>query len=114
MKTIIAGSRGLTGAGLISSAVSQSGFDVTEVVSGTARGIDSSGEDWAWDCQLPVKRFPADWKTHGRSAGYKRNEQMAAYADALIAIWDGKSRGTQHMVDIARKEGLEISVFTVK
>ena len=82
-----------------------------EIVSGTARGGDRLGEAWARTNGHEVKKFPADWGKYGRSAGYKRNEQMADYADALIAIWDGKSKGTKHMIDIATKKGLPVRII---
>ena len=82
-----------------------------QIESGTARGGDRIGECWAGMNGHAVKRFPADWGKFGRSAGYKRNEQMADYADALVAIWDGKSKGTKHMIDIATKKGLPVRII---
>jgi hypothetical protein len=87
--------------------------DVTEVVSGMARGVDTLGIDWAVENWLPWKEFYADWKHYGKSAGYKRNEEMAIYADALVAIWDGKSKGTKHMIDLANKHGLIVYVHRI-
>jgi hypothetical protein len=112
VKTIIAGSREL-GIDSFVAAIEccPATPSITEVVSGTARGIDSIGESWARDNKIPLKQFPADWDTYGRSAGYIRNAEMADYADALIAIWDGKSRGTKHMIDIATKKGLEVFIY---
>lgn len=81
-----------------------------EIVSGTASGADTLGEKYASEVNKPIKRFPADWDKHGKSAGYKRNLEMADYADALIAFWDGQSKGTKHMIDIAKKKGLRIKV----
>jgi hypothetical protein len=74
---------------------------ITEIVSGAARGIDSLGERWAEyrPDPIPVKQFPADWDTHGKAAGPIRNRAMADYADALLVVWDGKSRGTKNMLD---------------
>lgn len=69
------------------------------------------GEAFAEAEGLTVRRFPADWDLHGRSAGYIRNEQMAEYADGLIAFWDGSSRGTRHMINTAKKAGLHVRVF---
>lgn len=81
-----------------------------EVVCGEAKGADSLGKRYANENELKVHSFPADWNTHGKSAGYKRNEQMAEFADACIAFWDGKSRGTKHMIDIATRKGLKLLV----
>lgn len=86
MKIIVAGSRGITDPHVVAVAIEGSGFAVTEVVSGTARGVDQLGEAWALSRRIPIRRFPADWETHGRSAGHRRNAEMASYADALIAV----------------------------
>ena len=82
-----------------------------QIVSGTARGVDQLGEEYAKRNDLAVKKFPADWDRFGKSAGYKRNKQMAEYANALVAFWDGRSRGTKHMIDLAKAAGLSVSVI---
>ena len=76
------------------------------MVSGTGRGVDALGERYAAENGLPVKRFRPDWNQFGRAAGPMRNRDMAEYAEALIAIWDGKSRGTGNMIQTAEKLGL--------
>lgn len=81
-----------------------------EVVCGEARGADSLGNRYALENGLTIHSFPADWNTHGKSAGYKRNAQMAAFADALVAFWDGSSRGTKSMIDLAIAKGLKVAV----
>jgi hypothetical protein len=81
-----------------------------EVVSGTANGADKLGEHYAKLKDYPVKQFPADWSL-GKSAGYLRNADMADYADVLIAFWDGESRGTQHMINLAKDKGLKVHVI---
>jgi ABC-type enterochelin transport system substrate-binding protein len=82
-----------------------------EIVSGTAAGADTLGERYAQEKGYEVKKFPAQWDLYGKSAGYKRNQQMAEYADGLIAFWDGNSKGTKHMIDIANKMGLKVRVI---
>lgn len=119
MRVIIAGSRDVTDPAVIARAVADSGFTISEVVSGGARGVDTLGEEWARANRIPFRRFPADWDRFGRSAGYRRNEQMAAYAregsaGGLLAVWDGISKGTGHMIDIAHREGLQVYVHRVK
>jgi cysteine synthase len=110
---IIAGSRGITDLAVVYEAIKASGFIITTVVSGTARGVDRLGEEWAAKHSMygiDVARYPADWDTHGRAAGYIRNTQMADNADALIACWDGASKGTASMIDIAKTKGLRVYV----
>ena len=114
MKVVIAGSREGVSYSDVKTAIEESGFVITEVVSGTARGVDRLGEQWANKNNITVKPFPADWNTYGKRAGYLRNTQMADYADALIAVWDGESRGTKHMIEEAKRKGLEWFVHLVK
>lgn len=91
-------------------------LDKIRIVSGTARGADRLGEQYAKVAGYEVSRFPADWDGLGKRAGYVRNAEMAKYAMAdgnygvLIAFWDGKSKGTKHMIDLAKKKGLEVHI----
>lgn len=102
MKLIIAGSRNLQvytsfTHGIISS-INYPIIVVDEIVSGTARGIDSCGEHYAQSYNLKLTKFPADWDKYGKKAGMIRNQEMANYADALLLIWDGESRGSANML----------------
>ena len=109
MKTIVAGSRSLNEYKMTEEAIDDvllMGFEITEIVSGGARGPDTFGEHYAKKNNIPIKIFPADWDKHGRAAGIIRNGEMADYADALIAIYDGTSRGTIDMINKARHKGL--------
>lgn len=81
-----------------------------ELVTGCAKGADQIPYFFNTWHGTPIKEFPADWKTHGKKAGILRNIEMAEYADALIAFWDGKSRGTKHMIETAKKYGLKTRV----
>jgi len=84
-----------------------------EIVSGGAKGADALGERYAMERGYKLTLFPADWDKYGRGAGPKRNEQMGDYADALIAFWDGQSRGTKHMIEYAKRKGLKVRVKSV-
>jgi hypothetical protein len=124
MRTIIAGSRGDSAPHVhvvdAMLAAKRAGIVPTIVLSGTARGIDQSGEWWAgidqageWWAGIygtPVERYPAQWDLHGRLAGKARNVKMAEKAEALVAVWDGKSPGTKHMIDVANRMGLKVYV----
>jgi hypothetical protein len=81
MKTIIAGSRGITDYEIIEKAIKESGFDITEVVCGCARGVDRLGDRWGTFNCVMIKHFPADWDKHGKAAGFIRNSEMRDYAD---------------------------------
>jgi glycerophosphoryl diester phosphodiesterase len=112
MKTIIAGSRTINSLRIVETAIEQSALHISEVVCGGARGVDDMGRKWAANGnRVQIKMFPAKWDQFGKSAGYRRNAEMAEYADALIAVWDGKSRGTKHMIDVATRKGLQVFVF---
>ena len=84
------------------------------IVCGEARGADSLGKRYAEERGISVNSFPAEWERYGKSAGYKRNVQMAENSDALVAFWDGKSRGTKHMIDIAIEHGLQVRIIRYK
>lgn len=81
-----------------------------EIVSGGAPGADTLAVRYATETGIPFKVFPADWKKYGRSAGPRHNRQMAEYADAAIVFWDGKSRGTQNMIQQMRELGKPVEV----
>ena len=81
------------------------------IISGCARGADTLGLRYASENAFDVEEYPADWDKYGKKAGYMRNVEMAENADALIAFWDGKSKGTKHMIDIATERNLPIRVI---
>lgn len=85
-----------------------------EIVSGTANGADKLGERYAEERGYKIKRFPADWETHGKFAGFLRNQSMAAYATHCICFWDGKSRGTEHMISLAKEFKLHLRIVPYK
>lgn len=121
MKLIIAGSRTLdVSKFFIRDVMKNLGFDVqkpdqpTEVVSGTANGIDKAGERFAKDYHIPVKQFPANWDKFGKGAGHIRNKQMADYADALLLIWNGSSSGSAGMKQQMEKLGKPVYEVIIK
>ena len=116
MKVIIAGSRNCWNYKLIPKAVKLSGFKISKVISGAAFGIDLLAIYYAIHKRIaydvfPI--FPEDWQHHGKKAGYLRKISMSINADALIAIWDGKSRGTKMMIDIAKARNLKVFVYNI-
>ena len=112
MKVIIAGSRNFNDYNLLKTSCDNllTQFTNIEIVSGTARGADKLGERYAREKGYDIKQFPANWDKHGKSAGYIRNDEMAQYSDMLIAFWDGTSKGTKHMIDLANKRGIKVEI----
>ena len=126
MKTIIAGPRDFEDYDVVCEAIKASGFDVSEVVSGCAKGVDSLGERWAKANDKPIQPFEAEWnnlkqpgakvadntwgKKYNKNAGFYRNGLMAKYAEALIAI-DTGSGGTGDMIKKAKAEGLQVFTY---
>ena len=115
-KVIIAGTRDFSDYALLRSFADQAlaGMEDIEIVSGGARGADALGERYARERGHDLKVFPAEWKKWGRAAGPIRNGQMAGYADALIAFWDGQSAGTRDMIRRAEEKGIPVRIKTLR
>jgi hypothetical protein len=88
--------------------------DQIEIISGGARGADRLGERYAKERGITLKIMPADWQTYGKSAGYRRNAQMAEYATHAIIFWDKQSLGTKNMIDLAEEYKLIRRVVNVE
>ena len=112
IKVIIAGSRTFSDYQLLAITCDfmLQNQDKVEIVSGGAKGADKLGELYAEENGYDMKRFEPDWSTNGVAAGYMRNKEMASYADALIVFWDGYSKGSKHMIDIAKSAGIKVKV----
>lgn len=123
MNIVIAGSRDFTDYKVLSDTLyplfdKYHLFEDCTIISGTARGADKLGERFAQDNELNLIRMPADWNrqsdgSYDKSAGYKRNADMANVADTVICFTNG-SRGTGHMINIAKSKGLPTLVYDFK
>lgn len=121
IRIIVAGSRDFDDYSLLKLTLKEyiNGLDIADfcqvvIISGAARGADTLGEYFAYDYQIAVRKFPAKWDEIGKRAGWVRNAEMAKYAaekhGVLFAFWDGKSRGTKNMIDLANRYSLEVHV----
>jgi len=112
-RIIIAGSRKIKDYEYIASILDEylDGMYKPILLTGMATGPDRYGYRYAKRNKYDVEEYPADWNTHGKSAGYIRNAEMAKKATNLIAFWDGKSKGTKHMIDIAKKNKLKVKII---
>ena len=115
MKLIIAGGRDFDDYHLLEKEVAYFITDhlkakSVEIVSGGAKGADKLAEYYAWQYKMKIHIFNADWQNHGKSAGPIRNEDMAKFSDACIVFWDGKSRGSANMINVAKRRGLQLKI----
>ena len=110
MRTIICGSRTITNRKLLQHCILKLGYDITTVLCGNAKGVDTMGKEYGIDNHIPVELYPADW-SKGKWAGFERNITMVNNCDSVLAIWDGKSNGTKHTIEYARKLGKPCRVF---
>ena len=107
MKLAIIGSRSLKIENL-------SGYiteDVTEIVSGGAKGVDSAAAKYAKEQGIPLTEFLPNYASYKRAAPLKRNEEIAKYADEALAFWDGASKGTIYTIELFKKLGKKVTVI---
>jgi len=99
MKVIISGSRTINNKEYVYAVLNKSPYEITVLVSGHANGVDKLGEQWANEKGIPTKLFIPHYSIDNpRIAPLLRNTDMSVYADALVAVWDGQSKGTRHMI----------------
>lgn len=107
MKVAIIGSRNLT----VTDIEKYLPINVTEIVSGGARGIDTCAKNYAIRKGIKITEFLPQYDKYGRGAPLKRNLQIIDYSDMVIAFWDGKSRGTRYVIENCRKRNKKVTVF---
>ena len=83
----------------------------TEIVSGGARGVDTCARTYAKKKGIPLTEFLPDYENFGRGAPLRRNIEIIDYADCVLAFWDGKSRGTQFVIENCRKRNKKVVVY---
>lgn len=107
MKIAIIGSRGLH-VGDLENYLSE---NVTEIVSGGAKGIDKDAETYAKANNIKMTVFLPQYDRYGRGAPIVRNKQIVDYADRVVAFWDGMSRGTLSVIEYCKKQGKSITII---
>lgn len=101
-KAAIIGSRGFTDYEAVKNFLE--GRNLTQIISGGARGADFLAKKYALENKIDYLEFPAQWDKFGKSAGYKRNIDIIDACEVCIAFWDGKSKGTEHSLNLAREK----------
>ena len=117
VKLIIAGSRGITNYHSVEYAFKNSPYtamSISEIVCGCAKGIDTLGKEFAYKKGMKVSLWKPDWDRYGKQAGIIRNKEMGNHADALLAIWDGESSGTKHMIEYMYQLGKQVFIYNNK
>lgn len=86
-------------------------FPFSEIVSGGAKGADSLARRYAEEKNISITEILPEWEKYGKSAGFKRNKLIIGQSDAIIAFWDGKSKGTAHSIRLAKEVGKRVYIF---
>ena len=107
MKVAVIGSRGLQ----VGHLGDYLPAGVTEIVSGGARGIDTCAKNYALAHWLKLTEFLPEYGKYGRGAPLRRNIVIIEYADAVLAFWDGTSRGTKYVIDNCKKRNIPVAVY---
>ena len=110
---MVVGSRRIARYDVVREALDRSPYKIDVLLSGRAAGVDTFAEEWAAEHQIPIEYFPLNWKLHVKNAVLIRNCEMARAADACVAIWDGHSRGTWGMVEVAAHYRLQVTIHNV-
>lgn len=117
IKIIVAGGRNFNDYELLKDALDlllmfyvELGYEIV-IISGTAKGADKLGERYAKERNYKLIRMPADWDKYGKAAGYRRNVDMANIANACVCFWDGQSKGTNHMINIAKNKNIDLRII---
>lgn len=111
MKTAIIGSRTITDYNQVSTILQK--HEITTIVSGGAKGVDTLAEQYADEFHIPKLIFRADWQQHGKAAGYIRNHEIIKNSEVVIAFWDNQSRGTKHSIDLAKKHNKQLYIYNI-
>lgn len=109
MRILVTGSRGWRSRATIAAELAKLGSGHT-LAHGGARGADRLAGAVAAGLGWSVEVYPANWPKYGRSAGMIRNRQMLEEfkPDLVVAFWDGSSRGTANMIELARSAGVKV------
>lgn len=111
MKVAVVGSRSIKDYQTVKNILNN--YEITELISGGAIGIDQLAEQYARLNNIPTTIFPAEWDEYGRAAGMIRNIKIISEADEVIAIWDGDSKGTKNSIDQAKRQNKLLHLYTI-
>ncbi len=87
--------------------------NVTEIVSGGAKGVDTCAKEYAARNNIRITEFLPEYNKYGKSSPLKRNLQIIEYADEVFAFWDGKSKGTKYVIEMCKKSSKKITIIKI-
>lgn len=108
MNVAIIGSRGIKAFDLTPFVPSSA----TTIISGGARGIDCIARNFAISNNIPLVEFLPEYDKYARSAPIIRNKKIVNAADLVLAIWDGKSKGTAFTIEFAKKQNKKVVIVS--
>lgn len=113
MRVLVCGSRHFNDVPFIEGVLDD--LPITSIIEGEARGVDTIARCYGERRKIPVVSFPAAWDEHGKRAGPIRNAQMLREGkpELIVAFRGPNSRGTQNMINQARKAGVEVMVVDI-
>lgn len=109
-KLAVVGSRTITDYNFVKGLLDKQKDNISHIISGGAKGVDTLAEQWANENDIPVIVFKAEWGKYGKRAGFIRNNEIIKKCDVCLAIWDGKSKGTQHSINLAKSMNKKLLV----
>jgi predicted Rossmann fold nucleotide-binding protein DprA/Smf involved in DNA uptake len=113
VKLAVIGSRDFTNYLLLKAELEPFKDKIQVIISGGAKGADTLAEKFADEFGIPKLIYPADWDNLGKKAGFIRNKQIIDSCEAVVAFWDGKSKGTKHSIELAEKQGKPVKIIEI-
>lgn len=113
IKLLIAGSRDILDYNLIEDNI-KNPENIKCIISGCARGVDTLAIEYAKKHNILCVKCPANWDLYGKSAGYRRNKYMVSICTHALIIWDGKSKGTKHTIDLCKENNIPYKLIQRK
>ena len=95
----------------LSKFIEENSISLNYIVSGGAKGADTLAEKFATEMDVEMIVFKPDFEKFGRGAALARNTQIIQKSDVVFAFWDGKSKGTEHSIMLAKRNIKQVYII---